>query len=111
MEPERAKPSGILIHHDLMRRLRDSVSVGAVGLYVLICQHAAREQTNGRVHMIVVRDLMGETRAERLEAFPDLRELQEAGFLDSEPPDYDELVIQDWGEWVVAMGEAGFGAE
>jgi len=81
--------------------------LGAVGLYVLLCQEAAKQNANGQVDLPAFRRLMDGMGQYSIAS--DLQALQDAGFISV--ANDSEATIVDWGEWVVAQGEAGAGAE
>jgi hypothetical protein len=101
------EPGDIIINTELFTRMRQArASAGAVGLYVLMCQRAAQDGSNGRVPGAAVDNIMGDAPEERTEALPFLHELMAAAFV-AYSRKRNELIIVDWGEWVMGHGEAG----
>jgi hypothetical protein len=104
---DKHEPGDIIINTELFARMRQArVSAGAVGLYVIMCQRAAQDGSNGRVSAAAVHSIMGDTSEERTEVHPYLYELMAAAFV-AYSRKRNELIIVDWGEWVMGHGEAG----
>lgn len=98
-----------LIHLELTRRLRDTVPVGALGLYIMGLDYCAEHKTNGVIPLREVRAMLGNTVAERQAAVQYMTALCSNGFWDPGDPTVLNVTVSDWGEWVVLEGEAGVG--
>lgn len=99
----------MLIHSDLTRRLRGKkVGAAGVGVYVIAGGYCSEFRTNGRIPRAELEKRSTPGGKGRADISTEISVLVSAGFLLEDGAD---LVLVDWGEWIVGDGEAGEGAE
>lgn len=101
----------VLIHTELMARMQaKKIGPASIGLYIFAGWYCSENDTNGRISREALSDYLPQQDGDSSAPIDaELQKLIDAGFILEEQGD--NLVLADWGEWVVGDGEAGQGAE